>query len=124
MEQFLPLILLVLAFGLLIVLPARQRKKMAANAQNLQQQLTVGTPVMLTSGLHGTVAGLGEGTVDVEIAPGVVATFARPAIMEIRTADGAVLDATAGEVVPPTAERSDTPQGLVDGDGDPSDRTR
>ncbi len=124
MEQFFPLILLVLAFGLLIILPARQRKKMAANAKNLQEQLTVGAPVMLTSGLHGTVAGLGEGTVDVEIAPGVVATFARPAIMEIRTTDGAVLDATAGEIVPPTAERDGLPGATVDGDGDPSDRTR
>ncbi len=37
MEQFFPLILLVLAFALLIVLPARQRKKMAANAQKLQE---------------------------------------------------------------------------------------
>jgi len=117
-EQFFPLILLVLAFGLLIVLPARQRKKMAANAQALQEQLAVGTPVMLTSGLHGTVAALGEGTVDIEIAPGVVATFARPAVMEVRTPDGAVLDAQAGEVVPPADERT----GFVDGDGDPSHR--
>lgn len=118
MEQFFPLILLVLAFGLLVILPARQRKKMAANAQALQEQLAVGTPVMLTSGLHGTVAGLGEGTVDIEIAPGVVATFARPAVMEVRTPNGAVLDAQAGEVVPPTDERT----GYVDGDGDPSHR--
>ncbi len=120
MEQFFPLILLVLAFGLLIVLPARQRKKMAANAQALQEKLTIGTPVLLTSGLHGTIARIGEGTVDVEIAPGVVATFARPAIMEVRTSDGAVLDATAGEVVPPTDEQTYP----VDGDGDPTDRTR
>ncbi|KQS59610.1 preprotein translocase subunit YajC [Geodermatophilus sp. Leaf369] len=123
MEQFFPLILLVIAFALLIVLPARQRKKMAANAQTLQESLSVGAPVMLTSGLHGTVAGLGDGTVDIEIAPGVVATFARPAVMEIRKPDGAVLDATAGEIVPPSDER----HGYVDGDGDPSgpsDRTR
>ncbi|SSC21599.1 preprotein translocase subunit YajC, partial [Klenkia terrae] len=117
--EFFPLILLVLAFALLIVLPARQRKKMAANAQALQESLTVGTPVMLTSGLHGTVAAIGEGTVDIEIAPGVVATFARPAVMEVRTKDGAVLDAQAGEVVPPTAERT----GYVDGDGDPGSTT-
>ncbi|MCO7218683.1 preprotein translocase subunit YajC [Klenkia sp. PcliD-1-E] len=122
MEQFFPLILLVLAFALLIVLPARQRKKMAANAQKLQESLSVGTPVMLTSGLHGTVAGFGEGTVDIEIAPGVVATFARPAVMEVRTPDGAVLDAQAGEVVPPRDERTDTVEGAVDGDGDPTDR--
>ncbi|SCX50696.1 preprotein translocase subunit YajC [Klenkia marina] len=116
MEQFFPLILLVLAFALLIVLPARQRKKMAANAQALQEQLAVGVPVMLTSGLHGTVAALGEGTVDIEIAPGVVATFARPAVMEVRTPNGAVLDAQAGEVVPPADERTGT-----DGD-DTTDR--
>ena len=122
MELF-PLILLVVAFALLIVLPARQRKKMAANAQSLQDRLAVGTPVMLTSGLHGTVAGLGAGTVDLEVAPGVVVTYARAAVMEIRTPDGAVLDSTAGEVVPPTH-----PDGPVDGsgpaDGGAPDRNR
>ena len=50
----------------------------------MQDSLTIGTPVMTTAGLHGTVAGLGENTVDLEIASGVVVTFARPAIMEVR----------------------------------------
>ena len=80
-----PIVLLALMAVLLFVLPARQRKKMQAQAQTLQESLTVGTPVMTTSGIHGTVAGLAEKTVDLEIAPGVVVTFARPAIMEIRT---------------------------------------
>ena len=83
MEQYFPFILLALAV-LLFVLPARQRKRMQAKAQALQESLTVGTPVMTTSGLHGTVAGLGDGTVDLEIAPGVVVTFVRQAILEIR----------------------------------------
>ena len=83
MEYF-PLILLALAFVLLIVLPARQRKKMQENAQSLQASLTVGTPVMTTSGLHATVVGLGDTTVDLEIAPGVVVTFVRQAILEVR----------------------------------------
>jgi preprotein translocase subunit YajC len=83
-EQYFPFILLALAVLLLFVLPARQRKRMAAQAQTLQDSLAVGTPVMTTSGLHGTVAGLGEKTVDLEIAPGVVVTFARPAILEVR----------------------------------------
>ena len=47
--------------------------------------LTIGTPVMTTSGLHGTVAALGDTTVDLEIAPGVVVTLARQAILEVRT---------------------------------------
>ena len=83
MELF-PLVILVLAFVLLIVVPARQRKKVQEKQRALQESLTPGTPVMTTAGLHGTVAALGEGTVDLEIAPGVVVTFARQAVLEVR----------------------------------------
>jgi preprotein translocase subunit YajC len=83
-EQYFPFILIALMVVLLFVLPARQRKRMQQQAQTLQESLTVGTPVMTTSGLHGTVAALAEKTVDLEIAPGVVVTFARPAVLEIR----------------------------------------
>jgi preprotein translocase subunit YajC len=82
-EQYFPFILLALAV-LLFLLPARQRKRMQAQAKALQESLTVGTPVMTTSGMQGTVTGLGEGTVDLEIAPGVVVTFVRQAILEVR----------------------------------------
>ena len=110
--EIVPLLVLVLLFGLLIVLPARQRKKMQANAAAMQAALTPGTPVMLTSGIHGTVAALGEGTVDLEVAPGVVLTVARPAVMEVRK--------PAGDVV---AGGSTKAVGAVDGDVDPTDRT-
>jgi preprotein translocase subunit YajC len=80
----------------LFVLPARQRKRMQAQAQALQESLNIGTPVTTTSGLHGTVAGLAERTVDLEIAPGVVVTFARPAIMEVRSPAGAPEGGTTG----------------------------
>ena len=114
MEQFFPLILLVLVFVVLIVLPARQRKKMQANAAAMQESLTIGTPVMLTSGIHGTVAGLGEGTVDLEVSPGVVITVARPAVLEVRkpATDVTATEGPAGAT------------GFVDGDGDPTDRAR
>ena len=92
MQQYFPLILLALAFVLLIFLPARQRKKMQQKTQDLQNSLTVGSPVMTTSGLHGTVAGLGDTTIDLEIAPGVVATFARQAILEVRRPAGSPAD--------------------------------
>lgn len=114
MESLPLLILVVLAFVVLFVLPSRQRKKIAANAQAMQDSLTTGTPVMLTSGIHGTVAGLGEGTVDLEVSPGVVITVARPAILEIRKP-------AAGTVEPgPSAGAT----GFADGDGDPTDPTR
>ena len=78
-----PIILLAALAVMLFVLPARQRKRMQVQAQALQDSLTVGTPVMTTSGIHATVAALGDKTVDLEIAPGVVIPVARPAIREI-----------------------------------------
>ena len=85
MEQFFPFILLALAVLLLFVLPARQRKQAAAKAKAMQESLTIGTAVMTTSGLHGSVADLSDpATVGLEIAPGVVVRFARQAILEVR----------------------------------------
>jgi preprotein translocase subunit YajC len=91
-EQYFPILILGLLAVLLFVLPARQRKRMQAQTQAMQDSLTIGTPVMTTSGMHGTVAALDQRTVDLEVAPGVVVTFARPAIMEIRKPLGAVDD--------------------------------
>jgi preprotein translocase subunit YajC len=83
-EQYFPFILLALAVVLLFVLPARQRKRMAAQAQAMQDSLGIGTPVMTPSGRHGNVAAVGDKTIDIAIAPGVVVTFARQAILEVR----------------------------------------
>jgi len=97
-EQYFPIVLIALFAVVLFVLPARQRKRMQVKAQELQDSLTIGTPVMTTAGLHGTVAGLGDKTIDLEIAPGVVVTFARQAVLEVRkplgTTDGVVDDGT------------------------------
>jgi len=87
---FLPFLAL---FGVIIYMQTRQRKKMQAKQAELQSSLSVGAPIMLTCGLYGDVAGLDEATVDVEIAPGVVARFARAAILEVRSTDSADLDA-------------------------------
>jgi preprotein translocase subunit YajC len=91
-EQYFPIVLIALFAVVLFVLPARQRKRVQAQAQALQESLDIGTPVMTTSGLHGSVAAIGDKTIDLQIAPGVVVTFARAAILEVRkpveTADG------------------------------------
>jgi preprotein translocase subunit YajC len=84
-EQYFPIVLIALFAVVLFVLPARQRKRMQAKAQALQESMDIGTPVMTTSGLHGKVAAIGDATIDLEIAPGVVATFAKQAILEVRT---------------------------------------
>jgi preprotein translocase subunit YajC len=115
--ELFPLVVLVLAFVLLIVVPARQRKKVQEQQRTLQESLTLGTPVMTTAGLHGTVAALGEGTVDLEIAPGVVVTFTRQAILEVRKPAVAADPAAEGTVLP-----GDDGNGPAD--GGPADRTR
>src|SRR3954468_17512942 len=101
-QQYFFYILLAVAFVALIALPGRQRKKMAAKAQELQNSLTPGTRVMTTAGIHGTVSGLGEGTVDVEVAPGVRMTFERRAIMQVvQPTPAAETDTTLGELPAP-----------------------
>jgi preprotein translocase subunit YajC len=114
-EQYFPLVLLALAFILLIALPARQRKRAQAQSQAMQESLTPGTPVMTTAGLHGTVVSLGDATVDLEIAPGVVATFARQAVLEVRKPAVAGPATESGPALP-----GDDANGPVD--GGPADR--
>ena len=84
MEQLLFPLIMVAVFVFLIILPARQRKKIQQRQTEMQNSLAIGTPVMTTAGLHGSVAGVGEKTIDLEISPGVVVTFARQAILEVR----------------------------------------
>ncbi|MBA3338199.1 MAG: preprotein translocase subunit YajC [Geodermatophilaceae bacterium] len=86
---FLPFLAL---FGVIIYMQTRQRKKLLARQNELQASLSVGAPVMLTCGLHGDVAGLDEKTVDVEIAPGVIATFARAAVLEVCGTESTFVD--------------------------------
>jgi preprotein translocase subunit YajC len=117
-QQYLFLILLAVAFVALIVLPGRQRKKMQAQAQQLQNSLTPGTPVMTTSGIHGTVSGLGEGTVDIDIAPGVTVTFERRAILSVNQPTPATpLDPAAGDGTGSTQADFPAPGDDTPGDG-------
>ncbi len=81
MDQFyLLLFLIVLVLPLFFI--ARRQKRALRKAQELQSSLEVGDRVMTTSGLRGTVTGLGEDTLDLEIAPGVHTTWVRAAIRE------------------------------------------
>jgi preprotein translocase subunit YajC len=82
--EALPLLVLIVAFVFLIWLPMRQRSRVAQQTRQMQQSLTVGAEVMTTSGLYGRITRLGEQTVNLEIAPGVVVEWARAAIAEIR----------------------------------------
>lgn len=85
MELLFPLLILVLLVPMFLGI-RRQKKEMAKTAE-LQDSLNVGDRIMTTAGLYGTVAGLDETTVDLEIAPGVVTTWARIVVREHITDD-------------------------------------
>jgi preprotein translocase subunit YajC len=80
MDAIIPLLLLVLFVPLF--LSFRKQRRQYSQLQQLQSSLVVGDEVLTTSGLQGTIIALGEDTVDLEIAPGVVTTWVRPAVRE------------------------------------------
>jgi preprotein translocase subunit YajC len=118
-----PFLLLGLAFVLLVVLPGRARARVAQRAQQMQSELTVGTEVMTTSGLHGRVAALGDTTVDLEISPGVVVRWARAAIAQINRDDAS--DVSVGgtaTAVPPADPVDEIDPTVTDSDKHPDQR--
>jgi preprotein translocase subunit YajC len=76
---FLPLILILGAF--MFFASRRQKKAMQATI-DLHNSLTVGDRVHTTSGLQGTITGISDDNVDLEIAPGVVTTWMKLAIRD------------------------------------------
>jgi preprotein translocase subunit YajC len=77
----LPLLVLLLAVPLFM--GARKQKKQVAQQQQMQSQLTVGDRVMTTAGLYATVADDSDDTtIDLEIADGVITTWARQVVRE------------------------------------------
>src|SRR5687768_15264633 len=75
--QFLPLLLIVAVFYLLLIRP-QQRK--AKQHQDLVSSIGTGDRVVTIGGIHGTVETIDEETVRLEVAPGTVLTMARGAI--------------------------------------------
>ena len=98
----LPLLLLVAVFWLLVLRPARNRQRQAAA---LQAEVAIGSQVMLTSGVFGTVTWLGDETLHVEIAPETVVRVHRQAVG--RVLDDEATQRLANENADPT-EPSDS----------------
>lgn len=89
----LPFVLILVAFYFLIVRPARNRQKAALE---LQQRLAPGVEVMTTSGIYGTVVGVDESTIRLEVAPGTTVRVAKPAVGQVLAGDD-VYDPAAAE---------------------------
>lgn len=76
------LVPLVLAFWFIAIRPGRRRMQAM---QQVQATLAPGREVVTTAGLYGTVTEVDdtEGTVTLEVAPGVPVKFARGAVMKV-----------------------------------------
>jgi preprotein translocase subunit YajC len=83
MTLFLPLIIILGAF--MFFASRRQKKAMQATI-DLHESLVVGDRVHTTSGLQGTITGITDDSVQLEIAPGVITTWMKLAVRE-RVAD-------------------------------------
>ncbi|HST64078.1 MAG TPA: preprotein translocase subunit YajC [Mycobacteriales bacterium] len=100
MAELVPLLFIAIAVVFLLVLPMRQRNRAMQQARLLQDSLAVGTVVMTTSGLYGTVAELGDDTIELEISPGVTVRWAKAAVAEVKTAPVADPDSTRADIEP------------------------
>lgn len=91
----------------------RKQKKQMNETMEMQAALTVGTKVMTSTGLYGTVVGLGEDTIDLEIAPGITTTWVRRAVAKILTPE---------ELGAPSIETITEDEGQIDLDKRSEDR--
>lgn len=90
MDLLFPL-LIVFMIGM-IFFSNRQRKKQAQQQESLQNSISVGDVVVMTSGISGTVVDTDdEKTIDLEIAPDVITTWLRAAVREKLAGDADVL---------------------------------
>ena len=76
-QTFIPLLILVVVFWLLILRPMRKRQRVATETQ---QAIRVGAEVMLASGIFGTVASIDEDKIGITIAPSTNIAVHRQAI--------------------------------------------
>jgi preprotein translocase subunit YajC len=80
-DLFLPLLLLIVLGGFMFMAQRRQKKAMQATI-DLHDSLTIGDQVHTSSGLEGTIVGIADDTIDLEIAPGVVTTWLKLAVRD------------------------------------------
>jgi preprotein translocase subunit YajC len=81
--SFTPFLLIILLFGVMYFMMIRPQQKRRREAMAMQSSLGPGDEIVTIGGLHATVVSIDDDVVTVEIAPGVNARFARPAIARV-----------------------------------------
>jgi preprotein translocase subunit YajC len=90
----------------MIIRPNNKRRR---DAMEMQNSLGAGDKVITVAGLHATVSSIDTeaGTITLEIAPGVNATFERGAIGKVQRADAAAAEAAEATSDTPSITESD-----------------
>ncbi|TDC85284.1 preprotein translocase subunit YajC [Micromonospora sp. KC606] len=78
-----PIIMIALLFGVMYFMMIRPQQKRRREAEAMQKGLAAGDEVVTIGGLYGTVTGVDDDTVLLEVAPGVQTRYARPAIARV-----------------------------------------
>ncbi|MFI5496192.1 preprotein translocase subunit YajC [Actinoplanes sp. NPDC051859] len=84
-----PLLLIVLLFGVMYFMMIRPQQKRRREAQAMQAALGPGDEIVTIGGLHATVVAADDEVVTVELSPGVTARYARPAIARVIKSESA-----------------------------------
>ena len=108
-----PLLLIVLLFGVMYFLMIRPQQKRRREALQMQSELDSGDQIVTIGGLHGTVVAVADDVVTLEVAPGVNVRFARAAIARVLPRESAestdAADAEFTDVEPVEEPRPEPP---------------
>nr|WP_230415748.1 preprotein translocase subunit YajC [Micromonospora tarapacensis] len=94
---FTPILMIALLFGVMYFMMIRPQQKRRREAEAMQSALSPGDEVVTIGGLYGTVTGVEDDSVLLEVAPGVQTRYARPAIARVVTRAELPSEATAEE---------------------------
>ena len=84
-----PLIIILLLFLVMWLLLIRPQRRAQAQQAAMHARLAVGDEIVTAGGLYGTIQGLDEDDVRVEIAPGITVRVARRAVAAVLDDDDA-----------------------------------
>jgi preprotein translocase subunit YajC len=118
---FLPLLVIMGAF---MFFASRRQKKAMQKTIDLHSSLQVGDRIHTTSGLQGTITGITDDNVDLEIAPGVITTWMKLAVRDRVENSADDVDDAEGNVAPEVSSAASElteSTAVVDSDGRKND---
>lgn len=107
------LILILLVFIALPLFQIRKQNQKLKEIRGFQEQLRPGMVVRMTSGIQGRIHHVGETSIDLEIAPSVITTWDRTAVLnavdsvEEGSVQGEALQRTNPSTVRPAVDQPD-----------------